>query len=414
MTNSTLQGLRDSRASIWDQMKKIMDSQGADGLSAEKAAEYDRLESDLDRLGDEITRAEAFAQREAAFSQVDRSGVVAPAADLGDEPAKGYTEAFNRYMRHGITGLDHSDQKILNSGFVRDDAVRNAAGVGAGAAGGYTVPPAFRQKMIETLTTLASMRQLAEVITTETGADLPWVTADDSGEGHILGENTQDVEQDPTFGTNSIGAYTYTSRIVRASLQLLNDNAFNFEGWLTRALAARIARVQQRHFTVGTGVGQPDGLFTSAPVGVTAAAVNAVTVDELIDLTESIDEAYLGAGNVGFDMNRTTRRGIRKLKDTTSGRPLWEPSLTAGVPDTLLGYPVRLNGYIPTPAAGAKTVGFGDVREAYLIRDVSDFALLRLSERYADYLQVGFLGFQRTDATLQNAAAYRTLQQKAA
>ena len=407
--------LRQERANIWEQMKAIMDGAEREGrsLTGEETQTYDRLEKDLDTKGDEITRAEAHAKREEAFNRVDRSGVVPPAdsGDQGDEPEKGYTEAFARYMRNGISALDHSDQKVLRAGWV--EGPQNAGGVGTGAAGGYTVPPAFRQKIVEQMTFVAAMRQLAEVISTDTGANLPWPTVDDtSNEGAILAENTQVTEQDVTFGQASLDAYMYTSKLVRLSLQLLNDNAFGLETWLARALGARIGRVQNRHFTVGTGTGQPDGIITSASVGVTAAAVAAITYDELVDLTDSLDPAYLSTGNARFMMSQAARKVLRKLKDSQN-RPLWEPSLQAGTPDTLMGYGLSLNNYMSAPAAGVKSIGFGDIREAYVIRDVSDFALLRLSERYADYLQVGFLGFQRSDGTLQNASAFKTLQQAA-
>ncbi len=413
---ANVQKLREERASIWEQMKAIMDT--ADSESRARTAEenqtYDRLEKDLDAKGDEIIRQEAFDKRSEEFNKVDRSKVVPadPDNELGDEPAKGYTEAFDRYLRNGIGALDHEDRTVLQAGFVKGP--QNAGGVATGAAGGYTVPPAFRQKIVERMNFIAVMRQFAEVINTDTGANLPWPTVDDTGnEGAILAENTQVTEQDVTFGTASLDAHMYTSKLVRLSLQLLNDNAFGLESWLANALGTRIGRVQNRHFTVGTGTGQPDGLFTSAAVGVTAAAVAAVAYDDLVELTESLDPAYLGGGNLRFMMSQAARKGLRKLKDGQQ-RPLWEPSLTAGAPDTLMGYGLSLNNYVPAPAAGAKSVGFGDIREAYVVRDVSDFALLRLNERYADYLQVGFLGFQRSDGTLQNASAFKTLQQAAA
>ena len=412
---ATSKQLREQRANIWEQMKAIMTAPaGEDGaLSSDQEQTYDRLEAQYDDLDTKIERQERFEAADVANSKVDRSGVVPPADDLGDEPEKGYTEAFARYMKFGLSGLDHSDQQILRAGFVKDDTIRNAQGVGTGAAGGYTVPPAFRQRIIEQVTFVAQMRQLAEVITTETGADLPWPTVDDTdNEGAILGENTQATEQDVEFGQASVGSYMYTSKVVRASLQLLNDNAFNFERWLAGALARRIGRVQNRHFTAGTGTGQPDGIVTSAPVRVTAAGTAAVTYDELVDLSESIDPAYLTSGDVGFMFNQALRKGLRKLKDSQN-RPIWEPSMQAGTPGQLLGYPTRINNYVPVPAAGATSIVFGNVREAYLIRDVQDFTLLRLSERYADFLQVGFIGFQRSDGTLQNSAAVRVLQQAA-
>ena len=116
------------------------------------------------------------------------------------------------------------------------------------------------------------------------------------------------------------------------------------------------------------------------------------------------------SGNARFMMSQAARSLLRKLKDGQN-RPLWEPSLQADTPDRLLGYGLTLNNYMSAPATGVKSVGFGDIREAYVIRDVSDFALLRLAERYAEFLQVGFIGFQRSDGTLQNSAAVRTLQQ---
>jgi HK97 family phage major capsid protein len=410
----TIQQLTNERANIWEQMKDVMSEAEKTGWTAELTAKYDDLEADLDKKGDDITRQEAHAKREEAFNKVDRSGVIAPedSADkgsLGDEPAKGYTEAFARYMRHGMAALAHDDQKVLQAGFVQGP--QNAAGVGTGAAGGYTVPPAFRAKLIERMNFVAAMRQLAEVINTETGASLPWPTVDDTAnEGAILAENTQVTEQDVTFGQANLDAYMYTSKLVRVSLQLLQDNAFGLEAWLANALGARIGRVQNRHFTVGTGVGQPDGIVTSASVGVTAAAVAAITYDELVDLTESLDPAYLAGGNVRFMMSQAARKTLRKLKDSQN-RPLWEPSLQAGTPDSLMGYGLTLNNYMSAPATGVKSILFGDIREAYVIRDVSDFALLRLAERYADFLQVGFIGFQRSDGTLQNAAAVKALQQ---
>jgi HK97 family phage major capsid protein len=414
---ATTQQLREQRANIWEQMKEIMDSAEREGrgLTGEESQTYDRLEDDLDTKGAELARQERFENRSEEYSKIDRSGVVAPEDSPAgaDEPSKGYTEAFARWMRNGMGGLDYDDQKVLRAGFVKDDAIRNAQGVGTGAAGGYTVPPAFRQKLVEQVTYVAAMRQLAEVITTETGADLPWPTVNDTNnEGAILGENTQDTEQDVVFDQDNLGAYMYTSKIVRVSLQLLNDNAFNLESWLATALGARIGRVQNRHFTVGTGTAQPDGIITSAPVGVTAASATAITYDELVDLTESLDPAYLNTGNARFMMSQAARKALRKLKDSQN-RPLWEPSLQAGTPDNFMGYGLTLNNYMAALGVSAKTIGFGDIREAYVIRDVQDFALLRLSERYADFLQVGFLGFQRSDGTLQNASAFKTLQQAA-
>lgn len=415
---STLQSLRDQRANIWEQMKEVMDRASAENrdLTAEERQTYDRAEADLDRVSTDLERQERFENRSTEYGQVDRTGVVAPTSEpTGSGTAEAaYTDAFAAWMRGGNAELDADQKRVLRSGWVDGKDLKNAAGVATGAAGGFTVPAAFRQTLIETQKQIGAVRDVAEVITTSTGANLPWPTVDDTANvGAILAENTQVTEQDVTFGQASLDAYMYTSKLVRVSFQLLNDSAFDLDSFLARTLATRIARIQNQHFTTGTGTAQPDGIVTSATVGKQGAVGQTLTVtyDDLIDVIDAVDPAYLG-GNVGWMMSQSARKVIRKLKDSQN-RPLWEPSVQAGVADTLLGYRVTLNNDMPAPAASAKSILFGDYREAYVIRDVDDFTLLRLEERYADFLQVGFLGFQRSDGTLQNGSAVRAYQHSA-
>jgi HK97 family phage major capsid protein len=97
----------------------------------------------------------------------------------------------------------------------------------------------------------------------------------------------------------------------------------------------------------------------------------------------------------------------------SQNRPLWQPSLQAGVADTLLGYGLVVNNDMPVPAANAKSVLFGDFQRGYVIRDVVGVQVRRLDERYADFLQVGWFAYARSDATVQDAAAYKALTQSA-
>lgn len=412
------QTLLDQRANVWAQLQEIenkpRDDRGV--MTVENAAAWDQLDAEYDRLEAQVERDAKHTSRANAINQVDRSGAVGPISDQAQalEGDQRYAQAFDSYIRN--RPMDGELSKALQAGF--DPTIKNAQGVGTGSAGGYLVPPEFRNTLIEQMTFVAAMRQFSEVITTETGANLPWPTVDDTAqEGAILAENTGISQQDVTFGQASLDAYMYTSKLVLVSFQLLNDNAFNLNSWLPKALGQRIGRIQNRHFTVGTGTAQPDGLFTSATVGVTgtgsfASTGGAPTYDNLIDLVDSIDPSYINE-NSRFMLSQSGRKQIRKLKDS-QGRPLWEPSLQVGAPDQLLGYGVALNNYAPAAAQNAKTIAFGDIRAAYLVRDVSDVAVMRLVERYADALQVGFFAFQRSDGTLQNAAAVKLYQMTAA
>jgi HK97 family phage major capsid protein len=412
----TTQQLREQRANIWEQMKETMDAAGAQGLSAEESAKYDRMEADFERLENEIERAERHERREAAVNTVDRRGVVAP-VESGPEPSASdeaeYERVFSKFLRDGVLDMDVDDRKVLQSNFRQDAAIKNAAGVGTGSAGGYAVPALFRDKFVETLKWYGPMLQEAEVIDTATGANLPWPTNDDTANvGAILGENTQVTEQDVTLGTASLDAYMYTSKLVRVSFQLLQDRP-DFDTWLARKLGERIGRILNQHFTTGTGTAQPDGIVTSATVGTTGtgsfATTGGITFDNVIDLTESIDPAYGGLSDLKFMGHQTVRKALRKVKDGQS-RYIWEPSTQAGAPSTVYGYEFVLNNDMPTLAASSKSLLFGSVRQAYVARIVKELTTLRLTERYADYLQVGFLAFERADGTMQDANAVRVFQ----
>lgn len=413
----TLKDLLDQRASAWDAAQKFQNrASAAEDLSAEDRTAWDAALADVERLSADIEREE----RHARLANVDYSQVIETTKENdeerhgGPDRAAAYADAWRSWMRDGSTELTGEERTTLRTGWVDGKELR-AAGVATGAAGGYMVPAPFRAQLIETMKFYSSMRDVAQVITTQTGATLPWPTNDDTANvGAILAENTQVTEQDVTIGTNDVGAYMYTSKLVRVSLQLLNDSAFDLESWLAGVLGRRIGRIQNTHFTTGTGSSQPEGVQTNAAIGKTGATgqTTSVTYDDLIDLIHSVDPAYRNSGRAQFMLADGTLAAARKLKDGQN-RPLWEPSVQVGVPDGLLGYKYTINTDMPAMAANAKSILFGDFFTGYLIRDVQDVQMLRLAERYADYLQVGFLAFARTDGTPQDSAAYKAYRNSA-
>jgi HK97 family phage major capsid protein len=237
--------LREQRANIWSQMQEVMSTAQAAGrdLTAEEAQKYDRAEIDFDKLEAEIERQERHEARAAKMGAVDRTGVIPPqhGDDVTDEAGAEYARVFDRFLRDGAFELTAEDRQILQAGFVQDKDIRNAAGVGTGSAGGYAVPPQFRDIFIETMKWYGPMLEEAETIFTNTGANLPWPTNDDTGNvGALLAENTQVSEQDVTLGQASLDAYMYTSKLVRVSYQLLQDRP-DFDTWLARRSASASA-----------------------------------------------------------------------------------------------------------------------------------------------------------------------------
>lgn len=268
-----------------------------------------------------------------------------------------------------------------------------------GSAGGYTVPAGFLNQLEESLLAFGGMREVATVLRTDSGNSLPIPTVNDTGNaGAILSENSQVAEQDITFAQVTLNAYKYSSKLVRVSAELLQDTAIDLESFIGSALGTRIARILNTHFTTGDNSSKPQGVV-NAGTGVTCASASAITYGELLDLQHSVDPSY--RANARFMMHDSTLKAIRKLVDDQN-RPIFQADITGASPGTLLGMPIVINQDIATIATGAKAIVCGDFSK-YIIRDVTDFTLLRLEERYADYHQVGFVGFSRHDGRILDA-----------
>ena len=221
------------------------------------------------------------------------------------------------------------------------------------------------------------------------------------------------------IGTKAIGAYTYTSKLVRVSLQLLQDSAFDIDTWLPRKLGERIGRAVADDLINGTGTGEPFGLLPQATAFAggtgslalwnTRNATNDASLYNLIiDLEHAVDPAY--RTNCRFMFNDNALSTLRKVKDSQN-RPLWLPVPTPGMPATINGQPYSIDQAMPagTMVNLSRPVMFGDFNAGYVVRQVLDVQAVRLAERYADFLQVGFFGFMRLDAVPDDANAVKAL-----
>jgi HK97 family phage major capsid protein len=225
-----------------------------------------------------------------------------------------------------------------------------------------------------------------------------------------LAENTEVAAQDVTFGQVVLKAFKYSSKIVLVSMEILQDSFFDVGTILRDLLAERIGRITNTHFTTGTGSGQPQGVVTASGLGKTGASGQTTSIiqEDLIDLEHSVDPLY--RPNCRYMLADSSLKVIKKLKDST-GRWLFQPNNEAGLAasnqrPTINGYPYEINQDVAAMTASAKSVLFGDFNR-YVVRDVREFSLLRLEERYAEKGQVGFIAFTRSDGRAINAAALK-------
>lgn len=396
--------LREKRAKSWEAAKAFLDTKrGTDGIvSAEDTATYEKMEADVVALGKEIDRLEKQEALDRELSKPLNTPLTGKPIFQGMESKGGrasseYQKAFWNAMR-------------TRSGEGLDPVIKNALQIGTDTEGGYLVPDEFERTLIEALDEENIFRKLANVISTSSGdRKIPVVAS--KGTASWIDEEGAIPESDDSFGQVSIGAYKLGT-MIKVSEELLNDSVFNLENYIAREFARRIGNKEEDAFFTGDGSGKPTGILAAsggAQIGVTAASATAISIDEILDLFYSLKSPYRNKSV--FVMNDATIKAIRKLKDG-QGQYIWQPSLQAGTPDTVLNRPVYTSSYVPTIAASAKSVIFGDFGY-YWVADRQGRVFKRLNELYAATGQVGFVATQRVDGKLILPEAIKVLQQKA-
>ena len=392
--------LREKRAKAWDAAKAFLDTKrGTDGLlGAEDVATYERMETDVVSLGKEIDRLERQSAIDADLSRATAQPITnnptRPSEDKTGRASAEYRRAFWNAMRTPKPKYE----------------VLDALQIGTDSEGGYLVPDEFEKQLIQGLEEQNLFRTLASVVNTGSGdRKIPVVAT--KGTAAWIEEEAAFPESDDSFAQVTIGAHKLAT-MLKVSEELLNDSVFNVESYIASEFARRIGTKEEEAFFTGDGVGKPIGVLAEtggAQLGVTAASATALTADEIMDLFYALKSPY--RKKAVFLMNDLTVKALRKLKDA-SGQYLWQPSLTAGTPDTLLNRPVYTSGYVPIIAAGARTVAFGDF-SYYWVADRQGRSFKRLNELFAATGQVGFIASQRVDGKLILPEAVKVLQQKA-
>jgi HK97 family phage major capsid protein len=377
--------LIDKRAKVVADARALLDNAEKEGrdLTAEEQAKWDAFMREEEALRQQIERWTQLEQR-SRYSPPSLTTPEGPSAGRGDE----YRDAWLTYVRYGMSSLTQPQLRAM--------------GEGTGSAGGYLVPQNVGQKIVELLQSENFVRQYATVITTSSTTVIPAETA--IGSASWVAEGASLTDTAPTFGNPTLSAYALAA-LIKVSQELLQDSGFDLESYIASVVARQFAAAEEAAFVDGDGSGKPTGIFRSASTGVTAASATAIAADELISLYYSLSSPY--RSRAIWIVHDTTAAAIRKLKDS-SGQYLWQPGLSAGSPDTLLGRPLYTSSSAPTIGAGKKSVLFGDL-SFYWIGDRAGRTLQRLNELFAANRQVGFLATERVDGVLTSSAAAKVL-----
>ena len=392
--------LREKRAKAWETAKNFLDSRrGENGLvSAEDNSTYEKMETEVINLGKEIDRLEKQAAIDLELSKATSAPLLEkPQADEKSRKtgraSNEYKNAFWQVMRNKA-GLE----------------VKNALQIGSDAEGGYLTPDEFEHTLVEALEEEDIFRGLANTIQTSSGdRKIPVVAT--KGDASWVDEEGAIPESDDSFKQVTLSAYKLAT-MIKISEELLNDSAFDLESYVAKEFGRRIGTKEEEAFFVGDGTGKPTGILDATgggQLGKTTSGATAISFDEIMDLFYSLKSPY--RKNATFLMNDSTVKAIRKLKDG-GGQYIWQPSMVAGTPDTILNRPVLTSAYMPEISAENKTVAFGDFKY-YWIADRQGRSFKRLNELFAVTGQIGFVATQRVDGKLILPEAVKYLQQKA-
>ena len=316
-----------------------------------------------------------------------------------------HQKAFAAYLRSGdddaLRGLD-MDSKGMSTVMAAD--------------GGYLVDPQTADTIKGTLSSTASIRAIASVVTVDaTSYD---VLVDHTEMGAGWASETAGVAETTTPQIDRISIPLHElSALPKASQRLLDDSAFDIEGWLAGRIADKFARSEAGAFINGDGIDKPKGLLTYPQVEneiwewgnlgfvTTGVAGGIQSGDPIVDLVYALGAVYRANGT--FVMNSKTAGTIRKLKHN-DGRFLWSDGLAAGEPARLMGYPVLVAEDMPDIADGAAAIAFGDFGAGYTVAERPDLRVLR--DPFSAKPHVLFYATKRVGGAVSDFAAIKLLK----
>nr|WP_274607234.1 phage major capsid protein [Paracraurococcus ruber] len=406
-----------------DRLKQLEQKGAADAVTVDKV---EKLSAELDRLGDNFKALErlatlpgrgvdrAFEEKQAARLATANlhlqsiAGLAGRQTKLFDaEQLAKYETDFREFLR---SGRDHEMQSWHRQDFQ----------ITVDGDGGFLVPPDMSGRLVTRLYERSDMLPIVNV---------QQVTASEM-EGIM---DTADVdagwrgETEPVTDSTNTSVSRYSIQVEemwsqpRASTRLIADAAVNIETWVADKLGDRFARLGNAAIVAGDGIKKPRG-FLSYPSNTTAdasrtwgtlqrrgtgasGAIGTNPFDILIDLTMDLKPAY--RRNARWVAARATFAQYRKAKDTT-GQYLWQPPVQAGMPATMLGYPITEAEDMPALAANSDSLAFGDFQEAYTVVERAGITILR--DPYTAKGWVRFYATRRMGGGLVNSEALKILR----
>ena len=383
---------RENRAKLVAEARQILDNASNEtrDLAADEQERVDRIFADVDRLADEIRAEDRVANLETEMTAIPERRTLSQPMKMADAPAKATSLQGSAEYRSAFRGW-------LQTG---NRAELRALEMGEGTEGGNLVDDEMAAAIVEKADELSFVRGMSNVITSNSDIKIPVESTRVAAA--IVAEEGAYGETDPAFALKTLSSFKL-STLVKVSEELAFDSSFDLSAFLSRGFGRAMALGEDKYFLTGTGSGQPSGIFTDGAGSVTSVGNDALAAEDLIDTMYSVPAEYRVGNRCAWVMNDSTAKAIRKLKDS-DGQFLWQPSLSQGQPDTLMGFPVMTNSSVAAVGDGTKPVAFCNF-DYFTIADRGGIAVQRLDELYSGTGQIGYRAYRRLDGKLTQTAA---------
>jgi len=296
-----------------------------------------------------------------------------------------------------------------------------AASIGTPAKGGLAVPLEIDAVIDRVLLVESPIRAIAQVVDIGSANYRKLITTTGVVSGWVSETAARPETETPNFAEIAPPMGELYANPA-ASQAMLDDAMFDVETWLGEEIGREFARAEGVAFVSGDGVNKPAG-FLTAPTALTGDATRAFGTlqhvasgaagnfaasnpqDRLIDLVQALAAPY--RQGAAWVMNAATLARIRKFKDS-SGAFIWQPSLSAEQPATLLGYPVAEADAMPDVAADSLSIAFGNFRAGYLIAQRRETVVLR--DPYSHKPFVHFYATRRIGGAVVDSRAIKLMR----
>lgn len=276
---------------------------------------------------------------------------------------------------------------------------------GTTTLGGFLVPQSWADEIYKIMTAWGGVLGVCRIMDTESGETYNFPVTNDTVEARVITESEASVVADSSLTNITLASFMFSTDIMKASIQLLRDSKYDVVGWIKETLGERMGKGTNRKFTTGAGTTEPLGVATASTLGATHTTV---TKAKLMELKYAVTSPYRINGR--WMMNSATLGTIAAIAiGSADDRGLWQPNMTLGEPDTILGHPVVVNEHMESISADdTRPVLFGDFKQ-FRVRRIGGFEIFPFNELYMPNLHKAWLGYAAFDSKLFNTAAVKHL-----